>query len=140
MAKTWKEKFNNGKEPIVAPSIRTISGFPPGTLMLIPVPSQIDGYIRSIPSGQERTIAQMSQELAHTAGAELTCPMCCGMFLRICSEKAFEDYSGGSPIESITPFWRMAAPKSPIRNKLSFGVELVDEMRRKEGADVPVRF
>ncbi|HEY3780224.1 MAG TPA: hypothetical protein VGL56_04015 [Fimbriimonadaceae bacterium] len=136
MPKTWNEKYNNGKEPFVGPSIRKISGFPPGTQMLVPVPSQVDQYIRSIPSGEERTTAQMSKDLAQSAGAELTCPMCCGMFLRICSEKAFEDYAGGAPIESITPFWRMVNSKNPIRNKLSFGVELVDAMRRKEGIEL----
>jgi hypothetical protein len=134
MTKTWTEKFNNGKSPIVAPSIRKISGFPPGSEMLIPIPAQVDGYIRSIPYGEERTLAQMSVELAHAAGAELTCPMCCGLFLRICAEKAFEDHEAGCPIENITPFWRMIPPKSPIRKKLSFGEELVDKMRAIEHA------
>lgn len=137
MAKTWTEKFQNGKEPFVAPSIRTVSGFPVGSLMLIPVPSQIDGYIRSIPSGEDRTVEQMSRELAEGAGADLTCPFCCGSFLRICAEKAFEELQAGSPIGAITPFWRMVTPKSPNRKKLSFGVELVDKMRETERLSIP---
>jgi len=137
MAKSWTEKFTNGKTPIVAPSIRKVSGFPPGSLMLIPTPSQVDSYIRSIPSGEERSLQQMSMELAQSAGAELTCPMCCGLFLRICAEKAFEDLEAGKPKDAITPFWRMIPPKSPVRKKLSFGVELVDTMRAGEGASVP---
>jgi hypothetical protein len=132
MAKTWTEKFDSGKLPFVAPSNRKISGFPPGSLMLIPVPSQIDAYIRSIPSGEDRTTEQMSRELAQHAGADLTCPMCCGLFLRICSEKAFEDLEAGSPVSAVTPFWRMVPPKAPIRKKLSFGEDFVDAMRAAE--------
>jgi hypothetical protein len=104
MPKSWSEKFHNGKAPIVAPSIRTVSGFPPGSQMLVPVPSQIDEYMRSIPSGEDRTPAQMATDLARAAGADLTCPMCCGLFLRICSEKAFEELEAGSLVENITPF------------------------------------
>jgi hypothetical protein len=126
MPKTWSEKYNNGKAPYVAPSIRRISGLPPGSKMFVPIPSQVDDYIRSIPFGETRTTAQMAIDLAQAAKADLTCPMCCGMFARICSEKAFEEYQAGDPIDRITPFWRMAPPGSPIRKKLSFGVEFVD--------------
>jgi hypothetical protein len=136
MAKTWTEKFNNGMVPTVAESTRTVSGFPRGSKMLIPIPSQVDGYIRSIPAGEERNVGQMSTELAQSAGADLTCLLCCGLFLRICAEKAFEDIEAGSPIESVTPFWRMIEPKSPIRKKLSFGVEFVDTMRATESAEI----
>jgi hypothetical protein len=132
MTKTWSEKFHNGKEPIVAPSIRTISGLPPGSMMLIPIPSQIDDYIRAIPSGEERTVEQMAGELAQAAGADLTCPFCCGSFFRICAEKAFEEFQAGSPMESVAPFCRMLPPKSPVRKRLSFGTDLVDGMRAKE--------
>jgi len=58
--------------------------------------------------------------------------MCCGIFVRICAEKAFEEFEAGSPIEEIAPFWRMVLPNSPIRKKLSFGVEWVDAMRATE--------
>jgi hypothetical protein len=139
MPKSWSEKFHNGKAPVVAPSIRTVSGFPPGSKMLIPIPAQVDGYIRSIPCGESRTIARMGNDLAQSAGADLTCPMCCGLFLRICSEKAFEELQAGSPIESIAPFWRMAPPGANIRKKLSFAVELIDTMLATELRDLQAR-
>ena len=132
MAQTWTEKFHSGMKPVVAPSIRTISGFPPGSPMLIPIPSQVDDYIRSIPRGESRTREQMASDLAQMAGADLTCPFCCGTFIRICSEKAFEELEAGKPVESVTPFWRILGPKSPIRKKLSFGVDLVDAMIARE--------
>jgi hypothetical protein len=74
----------------------------------------------------------MASDLARSAGGDLTCPFCCGSFLRICSEKAFEELEAGGPIESITPFWRMVPPRSQIRKKLSFGEEFVDKMRALE--------
>lgn len=134
MPKSWTEKFHNGKSPAVGPSVRKAFGRPAGTLMLVPTPAQVDGYIRAIPPGEDRSLEQMSAALARASGAEVTCPMCCGMFLRICAEKAFEDFSSGQPIDAITPFWRMIPPHAPIRRKLSFGVELVDRMRATEGA------
>lgn len=135
MPKSWSEKFNNGKTPFVAPSIRRIMGFPQGSMMLIPIPAQVDEYIRAIPFGETRTTAEMADDLAKANGAELTCPMCCGMFLRICAERAHEEYLDGRPIEDLTPFWRMAPEGSQIRRKLSFGVEFVDAHLAAEGAE-----
>jgi len=135
MAKSWTEKYHNGKEPLVAASIRKVSGFPPGSQMLIPTPSQVDDYIWSIPCGETRTTAQMAKDLAASAGADLTCPMCCGLFLRICAEKAYEEFEAGSPSGSITPFWRMISATPQIRKKLSFGSEFVDAMLATDSAE-----
>lgn len=133
MAKTWTEKFNNGKTPVVAPTNRTISGFPIGSLMLVPTPAQVDDYLRSIPRGQSRTPAEMARDLAHKNGAELTCPMCCGLFVRICAERAFEELQAGAEPSAVTPFWRILPPGQKLRNKLSFDPEVLDSIRKSEG-------
>ena len=74
----------------------------------------------------------MAADLAKAADADLTCPFCCGSFLRICAEKAFEEVEAGQPIESVTPVWRMLPPKSPVTKKLSFDTGLLEAMRAKE--------
>jgi len=135
MGKTWAEQFYKAEEPVVAPSVRVISGFPIGTMMLLPSPSQVDSYLRTIPCGQERTVKQMGQDLAASAGAQLTCPFLCRTHLRVCAEKAYEDLQSGSDPVTITPFWRMIPSDSSVRKRLSFGVGFVDEMRGKEGLD-----
>jgi hypothetical protein len=131
--KTWAEKLANGKEPVVGASSRSIGGFPPGSMMLIPTPRQVDDYIRRIPKGKSKTQQEMSIELAAEADADLTCPMCCGLFIRIVAEAAHEAMLAGRP--NITPFWRIIPPEATIRKKLSF-VPLVDKLREEEGLPV----
>lgn len=93
----------------------------------------VDAYMRAIPKGNERTSVEMGDDLAKAHDAGTTCPLCCGIFLRICAEAAYEAREAGEPDDSITPFWRMIPPKAKIRAKISFPVEFVDEMRRAEG-------
>ena len=99
--------------------------------MLIPTPRQVDNYIRTIPKGFSKTQQDMGAELAKAAGADITCPMCTGMFLRISAEAAHEEMVAGK--KTVTPFWRIIPPKALVRKKLTFGDAIVDEMRKEEG-------
>ena len=131
--KTWAEKLDNGKDPTVGASSRSVSGFPPGSMMLIPTPRQVDDYIRRIPKGKSKTQQEMSADLAAEADADLTCPMCCGLFIRIASEAAHEEMLAGR--RNVTPFWRIIPPEATIRKKLAF-VLLIDKLREEEGLPV----
>ncbi|MCC5928875.1 MAG: hypothetical protein JJU28_06490 [Cyclobacteriaceae bacterium] len=66
-------------------------------------------------------------------GADYTCPVTTGIFLRIVAEAAYEELQNGKNQEEIIPFWRVIDPKSALAKKLSFGQELLLEMREKEG-------
>lgn len=134
--KTWKEKLNIDSEPVVKVATKALAGIPLGCRMLIPTPLQVDAYLRAIPRGQEKTLQQMRVELAQQNGADTTCPVCSGIFLRISSEAANEELVEGAPLESVTPFWRMIQPKAPIRKKISFPVSVIDDFRRAEGLAV----
>jgi hypothetical protein len=126
--KTWTEKMQGRAEPEIAPSVRKIGAFPPGSLMLIPTPAQVKDYIDRIPHGETRTIPEMRDQLAKENGAELTCPMVASIFTRIVSEAALEAPSKG------TPFWRLVDPASPLAQKLSCGPEYVRAMRQAEAS------
>lgn len=102
-------------------------------MMLIPTPRQVDDYIRRIPKGKSKTQQEMSIELAEEADADLTCPMCCGLFIRIATEAAHEEMLRGRP--NVTPFWRIIPPEATIRKKLTF-VPLIDQKRQEEGLPV----
>ena len=132
--KTWQEKLNNGKEPYVGVMNRAISGVPAGGIMLIPTPRQVDDYIRAIPKGVSKTQQEMGAELAAKAKADVTCPMCTGIFVRISADAAHEEMSAGK--SEVAPFWRIIPPKANIRKKLTFGDAIVDEKRREEGLAV----
>lgn len=134
--KTWQEKLHNGHKPEVGIMNRRVGGVEAGGKMLIPTPMQVDEYIRTIPTGVARSREEMASELAKGAGADITCPMCTGIFLRIASEAAYEELAAGKATDEVTPFWRMIPPKAPIRQKLTFGTELIDRLRREEGLPV----
>ncbi len=132
--KTWKEKLDNGKEPFVGTMNRAISGVPAGGLMLIPTPRQVDNYIKSIPKGTGKTPEDMAADLAKEAGADITCPMSTGIFVRIASEAAHEDMKVG--MKGVTPFWRIIPPKAKVRMKLTFGEAIIDQLRKEEGLTI----
>ena len=132
--KTWHEKLDNGKEPFVGTMNRTVSGVPAGGLMLIPTPRQVDDYIRKIPKGTSKSPQEMGMDLAKAAKADITCPMCVGIFTRISAEAAHEDMVAG--ILDVTPFWRIIPPKATVRKKLTFGEAIVDQLRKEEGLPV----
>lgn len=133
--KTWLEKFNVAREPVVEITDKKFADIPEGSKMLIATPKVVDEYIRQIPKGQHTTLQQMRKDLAAAFNAEYSCPITSGIFLRITSELAYEQFQNGTPIKKITPFWRMIDKKAPLAKKLSFGYEFVAEQRKKEGLD-----
>jgi hypothetical protein len=77
----------------------------------------------------------MRDDLALTYGADFTCPLTSGIFLRIVAEMNYEKYAEGALMETICPFWRIIDPNSKLGGKLSFGTEFIREMRKKEKID-----
>lgn len=130
--KTWKEKLLVDKQPEVKMIDKKFADIPAGSKMLIPTPLVVDAYIRHIPSGRTSTITKMRRDLALEYGADYTCPVTSGIFLRIAAEAAFEDYKKEKSIRKITPFWRMIEPGSPTAKKLTFGQALLKQLQRKE--------
>lgn len=133
--KSWQEKYNTTKEPVVEITDKAFADIPKGSKMLIATPKLIDEYIKQIAKGQHTTLQQMRKDLAAEANAEYSCPITSGIFLRIVSEVAYEQFQNGTSLKKITPFWRMIDKKTPLAKKLSFGYDFVAEQRKKEGLD-----
>jgi hypothetical protein len=132
--KTWADKVNDPtKEYIVKKLDKDFADMPAGSKMLIATPKIIDEYIRQIPKGKSGSLATMRRDLASEYGADYTCPVTSGIFLRIVSEAAHEQFEKGSTLNKITPFWRVVDEKSALNKKLSFGTEFVMNQRKKEG-------
>lgn len=130
--KTWHEKLYIDRQPEVGLTSRTVSGFPPGSKMLIPTPVTVKHYIEQVPRGVTATVEQLRADLARQFDADLTCPMVASIFLRIVSEAALDDQREGKPTDQITPFWRVVDAKSTVGGKLSCGTEFIDRMRESE--------
>lgn len=132
--KTWTDKVNDPtKEPIVKKLEKDFADMPAGGKMLIATPKIIDDYVRHIPKGKSANLTVLREDLAAEYGADYTCPVTTGIFLRIVSEAAHEQLQKGASANKVTPFWRIVDEKSSLNKKLSFGPDFVIQQRKKEG-------
>jgi len=131
--KTWAEKMLSDKKYEVKKNDYDFADIPAGSKMLIATPKIVDDYVRQIPKGHFTDIKQMRRDLAAEYGAEYTCPVTAGIFLRIVAENAYEEYEKGKSINKITPFWRAMSVKSPSAKKLTFGMKFLKDQQKKEG-------
>lgn len=99
--------------------------------MLIPRPLDVDAFMRRVEKGKLVTVDQIRERLAKDCGADFTCPLCTGIFLRIASETAEEDLSRGE--KQITPYWRVVKPDGSLNEKFPGGVDAHATHLREEG-------
>ena len=113
--KTWREKLEKEQE-------RKIVDDPRGRgKMLIPKPLDIDAMMRKIEKRKLATVDQIRGQLAKDYGADFTCPLCTGIFLRIAAGAAEEDLSKG--VTKITPYWRVIKGDGSLNEKFPGGVD-----------------
>ena len=132
MAKSWTEKRDTNKEIQVKINDKKFADIPAGTRMLIPSPKIVDDFVKTIPNGSFMSTKDLRNRLAIQYDAEMTCPLVTGIFLRIISEAAYEEYQLDKNIEKITPFWRVVDPDSKLANKLTFGTEFLIQNQANE--------
>jgi hypothetical protein len=111
--KSWQEKLNIKRKPVIEETLKNFADIKAGQKMLIPTPLIVDAYIRQIPPGQQTTIPTIRKDLAAQFGADATCPITTGIFVRIAAEAAYEEFQEGMPVNQITPFWRVISENSP---------------------------
>ncbi len=131
--KTWAEKMKPDMEYKVEVTEKDFADVPAGHTLLIATPTIVDEYVRHIPEGTHVPIKQMREDLAAEYGAEFTCPVTSGIFLRIVAENAYDQLQKGEPIDKIAPFWRMIDKKSTSAKKLACGLDWLQQQREKEG-------
>ena len=102
--------------------------------MLIPNPLDVDALVRHVQRGRLATVDQIRERLARDFGADLSCPLTTGIFLRISAEAAEEEGSRGE--RDITPYWRVVKGDGSLNEKLPGGVEAQADRLRNEGHTV----
>nr|MBI1232799.1 hypothetical protein [Cytophagales bacterium] len=130
--KTWIEKLEEDKAPQVKRLDKDFADMPAGCMMLIASPKLIADYVDSIGYGKRIPLKTMRNDLALEHGAEYTCPVTTGIFLRIVAEANYEKWQNSASLESVTPFWRVIDPGSPLAGKLSFGRDFLEERLNEE--------
>ena len=131
---TWREKLERIQEPkVVRVPPRMQKRFGTGT-MLIPRPLDVDALIRRVPMGKLITVSRIRQVLAATAGADVTCPLTTGIFLRIAAEAAEERAEHGDV--DVTPYWRVVRDDGALFEKFPGGIRMQAERLSQEGHTV----
>jgi alkylated DNA nucleotide flippase Atl1 len=118
---SWRSKLEKPAERKVfdvPPSMRKSCG---SGKMLIPRPLDVDAVIRLVPKGRVVTQAQLPVRLARDAGADVACPITTGIFVRICSEAAEEDFRNGR--KKVTPYWRVVRDDGKLIDTFPGGPE-----------------
>ncbi|HJO70587.1 MAG TPA: hypothetical protein QF428_02530 [Flavobacteriaceae bacterium] len=130
MRKSWKDKMNINKSYVVKRLEKKFSDMKEGENMLIATPMIIDEYIKQIPKGINVNIKTLRRDLALTYNADTTCPLTTGIFIRIVSEAAYENFLNGD--RNITPFWRVVDHESKSASKLACGINFIKKRRIEE--------
>jgi hypothetical protein len=133
--KTWREKLENdeGLPKIVDIPAKMQKAHGTGT-MLIARPLDVDALVRKVRKGRLATVNQIRERLARDHGADTTCPMTTGIFLRIVAEVAEEDLAAGR--KRVAPYWRVLRGKGELNPKYPGGVEAQARRLRAEGQEV----
>ena len=130
--KSWAEKRDAMHEVEVKTVPEGNRMLPTGGRMLIPNGRAIDAAIRSIPEGQTMTMPEVRVKLSQQYGADFTCPITTGIFVRIVTEAAYEAFNEGMPIEEVTPVWRVLDAGAPTLKKVSFSPDFILDQRLRE--------
>jgi hypothetical protein len=96
-----------------------------GEKMLISSPEKISEFIFKIPKGSYINTKELRRELALKAGADNTCPVTTGIFLRMAIEQHKDDEN--------FPYWRVVDEKHPVVKKLNLDGNRIKMRRVDEG-------
>ena len=111
-------------------SDRAIGATKIDSIVNVASPRSIANFIAKIPYGSEKSVKLMRRELAENANADNTCPLTCGIFLRIAIEASIEQSNGVKP---DLPFWRVIDRNSSLIKKLPISEKDLTKLRNSEG-------
>ena len=86
-----------------------------GDRMYISSPEEIKSFIINIPRGTSKSLKEMRLDLANTKGADNTCPVTTGIFLRMVIEDNIENF----------PYWRIIDQNHSLVTKLNLNKEFI---------------
>ena len=123
---TATEKFNKKYTEVVKTIEKNFADLKAGEKMLISSPRSIANYVAKIPYGTEKSVKLIRSELAKSANADNTCPLTCGIFLKIAIETSIEQSNGAKP---DLPFWKLIDRNSSLIKKLPISEKYLTELR-----------
>jgi alkylated DNA nucleotide flippase Atl1 len=130
---SWREKLEKEQQPKFVEIPPKMARFGKGK-MLIPTPMLVDDLVRRIPKGKLVTVSELRRKLAVDFGADVTCPLTTGIFVRIAAEAAEEDRANGR--RRITPYWRVVKDDGSLNPKFPGGEKQQSQCLRDDGLSV----
>ncbi len=123
------------RDSAAQPQVKTLTdakgrNYPPGR-MLIASPLAVQDEVATVPAGRVITAPQLRARLARRFGADYTCPMTTGIFLRIVAEAALEEARAGE-----VPVWRVVSENGALLDTLPGGPERQAARLTAEGVAV----
>jgi len=129
MTATWQQRYDNARPTYTRVNDKKFADLEAGTSILIPSPSDIEYEIAQCDPDTTINLTQLRQRLAQRHQADGTCPVMCGMNLRVVAEVAFEALDAGVPADQLTPVWNAIDPTSNLAGKLPGGRQRVEQLR-----------
>jgi len=130
---SWREKLEKDQQPKLVDIPPKMVRFGKGK-MLIPTPMLVDKLVRRIPKGKLVTVSELRRKLAADFGADVTCPLTTGIFVRIAAEAAEEDRANGR--RRIAPYWRVVKDDGSLNPKFPGGEKQQSQCLRDDGLSV----
>jgi hypothetical protein len=130
---SWREKLEKEQQPKLVDIPPRMERFGKGK-MLIPTPMLVDELVRRIPKGKLVTVSELRRKLAADFGADVTCPLTTGIFVRIAAEAAEEDRANGR--RRITPYWRVVKDDGSLNPKFPGGEKQQSQCLQDDGLSV----
>jgi hypothetical protein len=130
--KTWREKLRDSKDlPKVVILKEDAQKHWKGKTMAIPSPMEVNEIMGTVPEGKLITIEGIRSAIARKHGAEIGCPLTCGIFSWIAAHAAVEEAVEGN--EVTIPYWRTLKAKGELNPKYPGGIELQKKYLESEG-------
>ena len=133
--KTWREKLRDSKDlPKVVVLKEGAQNHWKGKTMAIPSPMEIHELMANIPEGKLITVDEIRKAIARKHGAEIGCPLTCGIFSWIVAHAAVEEATEGNRV--TVPYWRTLKAKGELNPKYPGGIVLQKKYLESEGHKV----
>ena len=129
--KSWSEKLNSPKQAHIAhipPDQQARYGG--ASTLLIPHPLEVKEILMDTAPGQLITPSLVRTILAAKHGADTTCPLVTGIFLRIVAEAAEEEKGSNS---ELPPWWRVISNEGYLNPKFPGSYHLQESYLKAEG-------
>jgi hypothetical protein len=128
---SFREKMLRPSEPRIVEEDPGTRRFGSGR-MLIPTPRLIEAEVQTIAEGQLMRLSELRSRLAAQYGADFTCPLTTGIFLRIVAEAA-EEARTENPAAATAPWWRLVRDDGMLIDKFPGAWSLQADRLQQEG-------